>query len=890
MQHPHQIFRRSSLAALLMAALSGGAQAEAPFSFNATPGKLPKNIVPLEYSLHIVPNLNARSFRGEESVELEVRSTASEIVLNALRLEVESAVLTGKDGKPQALQSTVDEKNQTLSLKPEQPLAPGRYQLRLAYRGKINRESTGLFEVKYHNEAGDKVLLSTQMEPASARELLPSWDEPVFRARFKLSVDLPASFSAYSNMPIKLDQPLDKERHRVEFAQTPKMSSYLLVLTAGEMERSSTQQDGVEIGVVTTAGKQGAAPFALAASKELLHYYNDYFGQRYPLPKLDQIAIPGSLGGAMENWGGIVYNETTLLYDANKSADTTRKLVFEVVAHEMAHQWFGNLVTTAWWDNLWLNEGFASWMATKAIGRFHPEWEAWQYASTERERAMVLDARKTTHPIQQPVASESEANEAFDAITYSKGEAFLRMLEAYLGEDAFRAGIRDYMQKHQYSNTTTADLWTALSKASGKPVGKIAADWTEQPGFPVIQVESRCEAGKSGEAGERIVKLTQQQFKLDEADAGQRLWNIPVQLGTTSDSSKSPYSLLQHRTQEVSLRGCTGTLVLDPAAIGYYRVQYSPELQAQLTAHWSELGEAARFKLLGDTWALVQADRTQLTAYLSLLEQLGSKPEPAMWDRVLASLGALEYMSQGSAYQQQVRGFALRVLQPVLAQVGWEPVKGESQQMGELRARLILTLGTYGDEAVIAGARERFAKLRADRSSVPSSLWGAVSSIAGRYADQATYDALKSAAEKAQDTEEKYRYYRALTNAIDPALAKQTLEMSLQPELEPMLASQLLQGVAGSEHLDLAWQFAKQHADTLKKQLPPNFQSMIFAGIAQGATEERYAADLEAFMKVNFPPEAQRVTFKAAEAIRFRAKLKERLLPQLQKDAKLAAR
>ena len=493
---------RKATAALALALGAATAQAEAPFSFAATPGKLPKDVVPLQYDAHLVPDVAANSFRGTQTVEIDVLKPTSTIMLNADNMQIESASLTGKHIGKLTLDPILDKKQQTLRFELSEPLAPGRYALALAFSGQINREGRGLFYVNYKAGGQDKKLIATTMAPTDARRMLPTWDEPAFRARFRLTVDVPGNFKAYSTTPIDKREDLAGGMQRISFGNTPKMPSYLVVLVAGELERLSAKQDGVDIGIVTTEGKLGSATFALGATRDLLRYFNNYFGIPYPLPKLDQIAIPGGFNGAMENWGAVVYNEPTLLYDPKRSPEKVKKFTFNINAHELAHQWFGNLVTMAWWDNLWLNEGFASWMATKATHHFHPEWRPYLEGMAEREYVMNLDARKTTHPIQTPIETEEQAAAAFDAITYLKGEAFLRMLEAYLGESAFRKGMRAYMAKHQYSNTTSSDLWAALEKASGKPVGKLASDWTLQPGHhqgqplnPVQPAKSRALRG-----------------------------------------------------------------------------------------------------------------------------------------------------------------------------------------------------------------------------------------------------------------------------------------------------------------------------------------------------------------------------------------------------------
>src|SRR5213083_2501778 len=502
--------------------------AEKPFSFKETPGKLPKEVVPTDYSIRIVPKIDQFTFTGTETVRLNVRSPVHQLVLNTLELKIEAASVDGKDLPASAIKT--DKEKELLTLTLPLKLAQGDHTLALRFSGKINQQGQGLFYMRYQEQGSGarKVMLGTQFEATDARRFFPCWDEPVFRARFQLSAVVPENWLAVSNMPIESERKIP-EGKEVRFAATPPMSSYLNVFVAGELDLIEARSVSTQVRVIATKGKAELGRYALEATAQILQYYNDYFGVAYPLPKLDQIALPGGFGGAMENWGGITYFESTLLFDPKNSSADTKQNIYEVLAHEIAHMWFGDLVTMAWWDNLWLNEGFASWMGTKCTAQFNPQWEVWLRRNLPRdptrrvgiakEQAMEGDARSTTHPIQQPVATEAEANSAFDDITYKKGQSFLRMLESFLGEDVFREGIRRYMAAHIYSNTTTADLWNALSEASGKPIGEIAAGWTEQPGFPVVKVK-REQAGN--------VSLTQERFTVNFTNAPPLEWKIPL--------------------------------------------------------------------------------------------------------------------------------------------------------------------------------------------------------------------------------------------------------------------------------------------------------------------------------------------------------------------------
>jgi aminopeptidase N len=868
-------FQAFGATALAIAAI--GAHAEAPYSFDKTPGKLPKDVIPVEYVAHLAPDLDTNTFRGTETVEIDVLKPTSTIMLNAAALDIDSASLTGKGIQERKLTPVLDDKQETLRFTLPAELAPGRYRLELAFRGKINREGRGLFYVNYQAGKLDKKLIATTMEPTDARRMLPTWDEPAFRAKFRLSVELPAGLKAYSNTPVDRQAMLPGGKQRISFKPTPKMPSYLVVLAAGEFERISARQDGVEIGVVTTEGKKEKGAFALAASRDLLHFYNNYFGVPYPLAKLDQIAIPNGFNGAMENWGGIVYNENTLLYDPRTSPEHIKQMTFEVNAHEMAHQWFGNLVTMAWWDNLWLNEGFASWMASKATDHFHPEWRPYLANIGDRERVMNLDSRKTTHPIQTPVETEAQAADAFDDITYEKGQAFLRMLEAYLGEDAFRKGIRAYMAKHQYSNTTSADLWTALEQASGKPVGKLASDWTTQPGFPLIKVEQACEDGK------RKVTLSQQQFRLDEPAPDKRLWHVPVQVGTVN--GKATTTLLSSASARVLLPGCEGTLVVDPHSVGYFRIQYDRASFDALAAQAARLPDATRLKLLNDTWTQVTANLVPLDAWLQLAGKLGDEPRLAVWESILSNLGFLDTLARGEPERPLVRRFIIGFARPKMSRLGWDEKPGESAEDAQLRALLAGALARAGDEEAIAQARTRFQRWLADPNAVSPAMIGFVTSAAGRYADQPTFDAIARRMQETQNNEERSRLLGALIQVQDPALANKVLQMALAPSTPPTQVAGIVQGV-GRAHLDQAWNFAVANREQLMKTQDSVNRNRAFPGIVAASSNAQDAQRMEDFVRQNFEADAQVEAQRVASGVRVRAAQKARLLPQVREALK----
>ncbi len=861
--------KRRLLAASLALALATHAYAEAPFAFATTPGKLPKDVVPVQYAAHLVPDLAARTFLGSETIEIDVLKPTRLIMLNAVNLDIDAASLAGTRLPELKLTPKLDAKQETLSFELAQDLPAGRYQLSLKFHGLINREARGMFYMQYKQASRDQAMLATQMEPTDARRMLPAWDEPSFRARFKLMVDVPEKFSAYSNTPVEKTTQLDGGLKRLSFGVTPSMPSYLLVLVAGELERNSAKQDGVDIGVITTAGKQGSTDYALNASKDLLRYYNNYFGTPYPLPKLDQIAVPGGFGGAMENWGGIVYTESALLVDPTRTPEAARRNAFRITAHEMAHQWFGNLVTMAWWDNLWLNEGFASWMATKATEQMNPQWRPWLANAIDRDAVMEKDMLATTNPIQTPVANEAQAANAFNSITYVKGQAFLRMLEAYLGEDAFRRGMRAYMAKHQYSNTTSADLWAALAEASGKPVEKIAADWTTQPGLPLIDVTQACSNGK------RTVSFAQQAY----GEVGKRQWSVPMELGTVG--GKAITLLLEGERTSITQPTCDGVLVLDPWAVGYYRVRYDKAGFDALLGQWTKLPDASRIKLLADSWSLAASGNGDLGNYLQLVARLADEPRLAVWQAVLDNLQTLDAYAINRPERAALNQFIIKLVAPRMRKLGWVDQEADSAEERQLRYKLATAMARAGDEGAIAFAKVKLQGYLADPSSVTASALDFVMMSNGLHADVATYEALAALLAKTQNNEERRRYALAMSSARNPELAARTLALALDTALPTTITNSIVPYVAANEHIEQAWTFALANKEALIKNQDATGAYRVLPSVFASSSDSKQAAMLEAAIAATGDVDALAEAKQTAAAVRARSRQKERLLPQL---------
>jgi aminopeptidase N len=859
--------------------LASSLRAEEKFSMSTTPGKLPKDIIPRAYVIHLEPNTDSLVTIGSESIAVEVLKPTDRIVINAVDTDISRASLSGTHTSEE-LTPQIDSKAETVTFQTKTSLEPGSYQLSLTFQSKITEQPHGLFVQYFRN--GDRLerLLSTQMEPTDARRLFPCWDEPVFRALFQLTVKAKKEDTVISNMPIASEQTLGPDEKLVTFDQTPAMASYLFVLACGKLEWVEDEAAGVKLRIVATPGKKELGRYALEVTKKILPYYNEYFGVPYPLPKLDQIALPSGFGGAMENWGGITYNEDLLLFDPHASSDVVKQRIFEVMAHEIAHQWFGDLVTMAWWDNIWLNEGFASWMQKKATDHFNPDWKVWVHANNDKQRAMDFDARKTSHPIQQPITDEAQANSAFDEITYQKGQSFIRMLENYVGEETFRSGIRSYMAKHKYSNTTTADLWEALEAAAGKPVKRVAASWTEQPGFPLIKVKTQCVNGR------QIVGLEQTRFLVGEPDNTSIRWSVPVGIVRVTEPEKIKRVLLSKSSNDFDFWRCGEPVKVNAGDVGFFRVSYEPALFSELERNALDLPESDRVNLVTDTWATVESGDTPAFTYFELLEGLSRDDSYAVWqsiigfERTIGPLKLVNRLEQDQPGRAKYENYVCTLLGQKLAQLTWDEQAGEPIEKRLLRALLIESLGMFGDQSVIDEAFRRFARFRENPTSLNPNLRPAIVRIVGRCSSPTDYETLIKLAEESPTSEERRMYLRALSAVRDPELAQRSVEFFVSKHVAPGDAGRALEEAAW-EHPEIVWAFATTHIKQFQQRFGFFRWNRLLPSLAAGFTDSERADDLIQFAKQNLAAQGQREADNAANLIRFRAELKKRELPKI---------
>jgi aminopeptidase N len=860
--------RRGVVLAAILMLVAGSAVA-------ATAARLPATVVPERYVLDLHPDLGAALLRGSERVDIVVTAPTRRIVLNAVAIDIGRVTLDGAAGTV-----TLDAAAETAGLDFPATIAAGRHRLEIAFTAHINGFGRGLFAVTYPTEHGPRQMLGTQLEPADARRVFPCWDEPAFKARFETTVTVPGDFTAVSNMPVRSETD-DSGMKRIAFEATPAMSSYLFVLVAGELERVSGVSDGVTVSVVTVAGKSAQGRYALDVAIRLLAYYDRYFAVPYALPKLDLIAIPGGFAGAMENWGAITFYEPLLLFDPAADSRARQRDIFSVVAHEMSHQWFGDLVTMAWWDDLWLNEGFASWMQDKARDALEPQQHVWLDSAGATRGAMVQDARAGSHPIEQKIADASEANTAFDSITYRKGRALIRQLESFLGEDRFRAGIRRYIKAHAGANATTADLWRALAAATGEDIAALAGPFTRVPGFPMITSTARCVTGR------QVLRLTQHRFLID-GTAPAQLWQVPIALGPP-DGSTARTVLLRGEAADVTTGRCGAPIKLNLGAVGYYRVRYDDATAAALAQDFAKMPAEDRVNLLDDAWALVDAARAPPAGFFALVDAAKGDETRAVWDMILSALDRIDRIEAGRPHRAAFATVAQRWLRPAFDPLGWDERDGEDPDRAILRVRLIGALGRLGDADIIAEAQRRFAAFAGDPATLRPALRDVVVRIAAREADQATWETLLALARRTTRTSERRRYYAALGAARDPALAARALDLALGENLPPDIARDVVMTVADAgEHPDLAWDFVRAHYAALAQQQGPSFADFFVAGLFRNFSDDTHRAVLHDFAPAHATPGARIAAARAEEAIALDARFADRQLPPI--DAWIAGR
>jgi hypothetical protein len=865
MNHGWRLFL--GVAAILLAAQ---APAQPRFTFDATPGQLPKDVVPLEYRLALDLDPAKETFAGVADITVKVRRPVEAIVLNAFGLTAGEIALTGPGGA-RPMTATDDKAKRQWRIADGRTIPPGEYTLRIAYTGIVNKAGEGLFGVAYTAEGKPARMLATQLEPIAARAVFPGFDEPSFRAVFAITVTAPSAYEVVSNMPVK-SRDVQGALTRWQFAPTPPMPTYLVAVSVGQFDALEDSVDGIPLRILTAKGKKADARYAMDVTKKVLPFFREYFGVPYTLPKLDQIAVPGVRNGAMEDWGFISYIEDALLYDPAKSSSETMQGVFEVIAHEIAHQWFGDLVTAASWDEIWLNEAFATWMESKATAQFNPDWQIPLNRVLTRQGVMRRDASRATRAIRSGPVYETAVFDVFDGVTYTKGGAVLGMIETYIGPDAFRRGLAAYFEGQKLSNATAGDLWHYLSLASGTDVAAVARSWTDQEGHPLLQARVTCDNGK------QTLELEQQRFSVDGSVDTTSLWQVPFAVSAGSAPPKR--FLLAGRSGKFATGPCTAAPLFVDSSAGFFRVQYPPEHLHRLARAFPELSPSARLALLTDTFALGQAGRIPLAEYFDLLSRLRPAGDPATLvlflqaDFALSNLNGAMY---GTPTQQPLHVFARSKLGPMLDRLGWSPSPSDTAVALGLRNSLIETLGMFGDEATLRKSMDLFKAERNGGPAIDPSIRPGVMANVGRRADAEIFAELVKRMTTATRVEDGWVYASALARVEDPALAKAFLALTLGDSVPNHMVPWLPGMIAGNyTHGAMSYAFALDNFDALSRKSSEQGRPHLLPGAASGFNESARATALIADQKRLMGDAGEKAAKETAAAIELKSRIRER--------------
>jgi puromycin-sensitive aminopeptidase len=840
--------------------------------------RLSTDVRPTHYDLHLEPDLDAGAFRGEVRITLRLERPRAEIVLHAAELAIERATAraAGQDVPARVRLVRADE---AVALRFPRPLPAGEATLALRFSGRLNQHLRGL----YAASADGRRYAFSQCEAADARRILPCFDEPAFKARFRVALTVRAGDTALSNAPLEREESAPGGR-TMRFAETPPLSTYLLALAVGPLEASPTRLLGtVPIRVWHVPGKGHLTEFALEAAAEALRRLQDYFDIPYPYGKLDLVAVPDFEAGAMENAGAVFFRETLLLLDPVTASLTERKRAAEVIAHELAHMWYGDLVTMAWWDDLWLNEAFATWMAYRVVDDWRPEWRMWHGFEHDRAGALGMDALASTHPIYAPVRSVAEATENFDVITYEKGAAVVRMIEHYLGPDIFRDGVRRYMRRHREGNTVAADLWSALEEASAKPVARVAQAWIAQPGFPLVTF-----APASGAGGTRLAVRQERFFADPRVPAARRRarWPLPLVVKVREGGRRARFLVEKARdTITIPAPAASGWYLGNADAGGFYRVAYDPVDRAALLADLQTgLTPVERLALVGDQWALVRSARAPIDALLDVVDALGAETDYDVLDGLAGPLDRIDeqVVEPGSEAQSGFRAWIARRFGPQLERLGWMAAPGEDDPTRLRRAALVRLVGGIAEApAVLSEARRRLDAYLADRSALDPNLADPVVSLAARTGDEALYERYRAAVTAAATPQERRRFLLSLGSFRTPATRARALAAVLTPDVPTQdVAFLLMRLLANPAARAEAWKLMTRKWTALRRRIPPLMISRLIE-VTPALREPRYAREVVRFFRAHPVPEATRAVRQALEVFRLNAELRRRTAPGL---------
>ncbi len=833
---------------------------------------LPNNVRPDRYALTLEPDLGRFTFAGRVIIDVEILRPTAIIVLNAAELEIESCRFTSS-GADMCPETTLDEKAETAAFTFDSALPAGPAKLEIAFTGEINDRLRGFYRSRYTDAQGEeRYLATTQFEATDARRAFPCWDEPSLKASFEVTLVVPSELAVVSNTMIADEADEGGGLKRVRFDETPVMSTYLLAFVVGDLKSvERTAEDGALVRVWATAGKESQGEFAVETSVKLLSYFNDYFGIPYPLEKLDHVAIPDFAAGAMENWGAVTYREVALLVDPGQTSAQARQRIAAIISHEMAHMWFGDLVTMAWWNDLWLNESFASWIGDKAVDWLFPEWEMWtQFVSGDTNAALGLDGLRSSHPIEQEVKDPAEIGQLFDAISYSKGGSILRMLEQFLGEATFREGLRRYIARHQYRNAVTRDLWDALGEASGRPVAEMMDSWAQQTGYPVLDV------GTAPVEGGVELHVSQERFVyerlVDPGAAEDTVWHVPVTVAASGGEAASTLVDSPQASIRLPEGAGEGWIKVNPDQVGFYRVNYTSAGWERLrpAVEGMEVSAIDRLGLQDDAFALARAGYLPVTQFLSLARSYVNETNAIVWGDLSANFGLLDLLVSDEPFYGSFSEMMREVYGPAGERVGWQARPEERELDAIMRSTILGQLGKYDDEATLDTAWSLFTGYVDDPASVHPDIRGVVFNLAAKQGDESTCRAIWELHDRASTEEEKMRLLMSLGRFQETGLLSETLDRSLSDRVRYHDTIQVIASVAGNRMgRDMAWEFVKESWGELSRRYSDGFFALSrLVGITAGFTTRDKLADVEGFFAEHPTPSADRAISQSLETIR----------------------
>ena len=842
--------------------------------------RLPTTTIPSHYDLAFDVQLGRERFDGTETIEVENQAPTARITLHAVEITFHDVTIEA-GGTSQKAHVTLDAPNQTATLTVPRDLPAGPAAIHIRFTGILNDELRGL----YLSKANGRRYAVSQLESTDARRMFPSFDEPVYKATFSLSATIDRADTAISNGKIISDTPgPGAARHTLKFATSPKMSSYLVALAVGDFQCVEGAADNTPIRVCAIPDKKPLARFALEAAEYTLHYYNSYYAIKYPFEKLDMVAVPDFAAGAMENTAAIFYRDTDLLVDTSTASIPSLKNVASVVAHEMAHQWFGDLVTMKWWDDLWLNEGFATWMESRPVAAWHPEWHMEVDQALDTQRAIGLDSLKSTHAIRSKVETPAEIDESFDLIAYEKGAAVVRMIENYVGTGTFQKGVNAYLAAHAYGNATSEDFAAAIAAASGKPIQTIVPAFVDQPGVPLVRFTQECRNGVSS------YDIRQQRFAIDAAGVSSEHWPIPVCTkdagGRVACSVETAEDTAGSTASSPPDRDCAPgrTVFGNAGALGYYRSEYASSWLATLSSSAEQfLTAPERISLVGDSWALVNSGRENVGDFMRLASGFGSEPSPGVLGTLTTGLFFSGTYLTSDANRAVFQNFVRTLFKPSYASLGVTSALADDAERRGLRPAIISVLGDLAnDPDVVAASRKALDDALSGGAPLDPTAADAIVAVAATHGDAALWEALSAASAHARTPDEQYRYLFALGLFRDPALVKRGLDNVLSPNVRSQNAGRYLERFLSNMSANqAAWAFFKEHFKDLQPKLSVAFSDVGVVQAMGSFCDRSTRDDIKAFFATHKLGNAARNVDQTIEKINNCISLKERQGPVL---------